>query len=78
MPDSLINKNDFRTVELEGITNSSANTAQRFLHSMNQVPWAWFPLEGSVYVPKEGLGPKDIDIRSARTSEPFRILLVFN
>jgi hypothetical protein len=38
----------------------------------------WIPLEGSVYVPENGLGPNDIDVRSAFESEAFRLLLFFD
>lgn len=68
---------DFKTKELTGTTSSSANTQALFTHNAKAVPIFWLPLEGAVYVPRYGLGPLQIDVRSTKTSEPFRILLFF-
>jgi hypothetical protein len=74
---NFIRRDDFYYMYLEGTTNSSADTEQNFIHNGKREPWAWFPLEGNVYVPKEGIGANDIDVRSSNTSENFRILLLF-
>lgn len=75
--DRLLRLSDFRTKELTGTTNSSANTAQVFLHASKEVPAFWLPVEGCVYVPRQGLGPDTVDVRSTKTSETFRVLLFF-
>jgi hypothetical protein len=68
---------DFSTVEVTGTTASVADTAAKFRNSAGVEPFFWFALEGDVYIPRRGLGPTEIDVRSRLTSQPFRILLVF-
>lgn len=75
--DRLLKLSDFRTKELTGTTASSANAAGVFRHAAKEVPAFWLPVEGAVYVPRQGLGPDTVDIRSTKTSEPFRVLLFF-
>jgi hypothetical protein len=65
-------------VEVSGTTHATANTASKYRHNKEQVPYMWIPLEGRIYVPRHGAGPNDIDVRSTTTSEPFRLVLFFN
>lgn len=71
-----VSADNFRTIEIEGVTSSSANVATQFRHALGRVPSFWFPIGGRVYVPKDGLSENQIDIRSTVASEPFRILIV--
>lgn len=73
-----IKQRDFSTVEVSGVTNATANTASKFLHNKEQVPYMWIVLEGRAYVPRNGASPKDIDVRSTVASEPFRLVLFYN
>lgn len=61
---------------LEGTTNSIADTKQLFTHGIGSVPSFWFPLEGDVYVPKNGFSENRVDVRSRLTSHQFKILVV--
>ena len=72
-----IDSDNFNLVEIEGTTSGSADTQRLFKHNQNNVPQFVWTLEGDTYVPKNGRGDKDIDIRSRRTSEPFKVLLIF-
>lgn len=74
----MLKEKDLNSVEITGTTNSSANTSSKFRHNKNQVPFMWHILEGRIYVPRNGAGPNDIDVRSTQTSEEFRLLLIFN
>lgn len=73
-----VKQKDFITAEVSGVTSHIANTAVRFRHGKEQVPYMWTILEGRIYVPRHGAGPNDIDVRSSQTSEAFRMLLFFN
>ena len=77
MPDAPINLRDFRTAEVTGETSGTGDTAARFKNPAGVMPFMWFALEGDVYIPRRGLGPSEIDVRSRLTSQEFRILLVY-
>ena len=68
---------DFETKELVGTTHGSANTQRLFRHAFNILPAFVMVQEGNIYIPKEGTGPNEIDIRSSNTNEEFKILLFF-
>ena len=72
-----IDTDNFNLIEVEGVTNSSADTQKIFRHNKNSVPQLVWPLEGDIYIPKNGRGDKEVDIRSRKTSEPFKMLLIF-
>lgn len=76
--DGFIKQKDFRMVEVTGTTSSSANTRAAFRHGKNEVPWLAIVAEGNAYIARHGLGPNDIDVRSAATSQEFKVLLFFN
>jgi len=59
-----------------GDTDGSADTARSFRHNLGQIPELWFALEGDVYVPRFGVTEEFIDIRSAKTDESFRLILI--
>ena len=73
-----IKQKDFNSVELTGTTKAAPDTEGLFRHAKNQVPYMWIALEGRIYVPRNGAGPNNIDVRSAQASEPFRLVLFFN
>jgi hypothetical protein len=72
---------DFKTREVTGTTNGSANTQSLFRHatpSDPQAPTGWMILEGrGIYIPINGAGAEVIDVRSTATSQPFRILVFY-
>ena len=72
-----VDSDNFNLVEIEGTTSGSADARRLFKHNKNSVPQFVWPLEGDVYIAKEGRGDKDIDIRSRRTNESFKLLLIF-
>jgi plasmid maintenance system antidote protein VapI len=71
-----VSSDNFRAVELTGTTNATADTASRFKHNLGKIPAFWFPLEGRVYVPRNGFSDTELDLRSTESSEAFRILVV--
>jgi hypothetical protein len=71
-----ISKDNMRTVILEGTTQSVVDTQRKFRHGLGSVPSFWFPLEGDVYVPKDGFNENEVDIRSRLTDHNFKILVV--
>lgn len=71
-----VSSDNMKIVEMTGTTNSSADTAQVLKHGLKFRPKLWFFLEGDVYIPRHGVDETNIDIRSAKTSEDFRLLLV--
>lgn len=73
-----VKQKDFRVFEVSGTTHGTANTSRLFRHAQSQVPWAVWIVEGNVYIPRNGLGPQEIDVRSVASSQAFRILLVLN
>lgn len=76
--EGLIKQKDFRIIEVTGTTASSANTAARFRHGKNEVPWMGIVVEGNAYIARNGIGPNDLDVRSTGTSQDFKVLLFFN
>jgi len=64
-------------MEIIGTTNATVDTATKFRHGKNQVPWLIVRQEGDVYIPRSGIGPNDVDIRSRTASTPFRVILFF-
>lgn len=72
-----ISLTDFRSVVVSGTTNSTADTKSLFRNPSGIAPFMWLPLEGDVYIPLNGLGPTDIDVRSRLTSQSFRLLLFY-
>lgn len=73
---SNISSDNFRAIELTGTTNSTADTSSMFKHGLGKVPAFWFPLEGRVYVPRDGFSESEMDLRSTVASESFRVLVV--
>jgi hypothetical protein len=73
---SNVSKDNLVTTVVEGTTSGTADTSAKFRHNIGGVPSFWFPLEGDVYVPFNGIGPSEIDVRSTKTSEQFRLLVV--
>lgn len=71
-----ISSDNFRGVELIGTTNATQDTESKFKHGLGTVPSLWFPLEGRVYVPRNGFSDTELDLRSPVASEPFRILVI--
>lgn len=71
-----ISSDNFRAVELSGTTNATADTRSAFKHDLGKIPAFWFPLEGRVYVPRNGFSDTELDLRSGEASEAFRILVV--
>ena len=71
-----ISKDNMRTVEVEGTTHGTADTQRKFRHGLGSVPSFWFPLEGDVYVPKDGFSENEVDIRSRLTGHSFKVLFV--
>lgn len=71
-----ISSDNMQIKELTGTTDGSADTQRLFKHGLTFRPKLWFFLEGDVYVPRHGVDENNIDIRSAKTSEDFRVLLV--
>lgn len=71
-----ISSDNFRAVELTGATSVTADTRATFKHDLGKIPAFWFPLEGRVYVPRNGFTDTELDLRSSETSEEFRILVV--
>lgn len=71
-----ISSDNFRSTELTGKTNGTADTSSMFKHALGKVPAFWFPLEGRVYVPRNGFSESEMDIRSTVASESFRVLVV--
>jgi hypothetical protein len=71
-----ISKDNMRVVELAGATHGTADTQRKFRHGLGSVPSFWFPLEGDVYVPKDGFNENEVDIRSRFASQGFKVLLV--
>ena len=72
-----ISEDNFRIQVVEGTTSGSADSSRIFKHNLQQVPKFVNILEGDVYIPKKGLGPKQVDVRSSKTSEAFTIKLIF-
>jgi len=77
MKSDYIRQSDFELQELTGTTHGTADTQMFFRHGKGKVPWLVLPIEGHVYIPRHGLTPNEIDVRSSDTSESFRILLFF-
>lgn len=73
----IIKLKDFKSVEVTGTTHGTADTQRLFRHGQNALPYAWFVLEGDVYIPRRGVGMNDVDVRSRLTSHEFRILFLF-
>lgn len=71
-----ISRDNMRVVELEGVTHGTADTQRKFRHGLGSVPSFWFPLEGDVYVPKDGFSEDEVDIRSRLTGHSFKVLFV--
>lgn len=71
-----VSADNFKGVVLTGTTNSTANTSSKFKHSLGTSPTMWFPLEGRVYVPRNGFSENDVDLRSTVASEAFKILVI--
>lgn len=71
-----ISKDNLKSEIVEGTTNSSGDTKALFKHGLSGVPSLWYPLEGDVYVPKNGFGASELDVRSRLASHEFRILVV--
>lgn len=71
-----VSKDNMKSVELTGTTHSTANTSSKFRHGLGAVPSLWFPLEGRIYVPRNGMSETELDIRSTVASEPFRVLVI--
>jgi hypothetical protein len=72
-----IKLDDFQTVEVSGKTSGTADTKATFRNPAGVAPIFWFALEGDVYIPRRGLGPSELDVRSRLTSQEFRLLLVY-
>jgi hypothetical protein len=71
-----ISSDNFRSVELTGTTHGTPDTSSKFKHDLGKIPAFWFPLEGRVYVPRNGFSDTELDLRSSEASESFRILVV--
>lgn len=68
---------DFDSLVLEGTTNATGDTSSKFKHGRGAVPTMVMVLEGNVYLPKNGRGPNEVDVRSPNSSEAFTLLLLF-
>ncbi len=68
---------DFEYVEVTGTTNAVADTTSKFPHKVGSAPRFVIVQEGDVYIPRFGIGPNEVDVRSRLTSHPFSILLFF-
>lgn len=77
MPSPYIKLSDYEQVEVSGTTHGTADTQRLFRHGKNKVPAFWLSLEGDVYIPTNGLGADNVDVRSRLTSHTFRILLIY-
>lgn len=71
-----ISLDNFNASEFSGTTASSANTQAKFRHGLDSIPSMILILEGDAYVAFDGVGVSDADIRSARTSQPFRAVAI--
>jgi hypothetical protein len=71
-----ISLDNFNASEFSGTTSSSANTQATFRHGLDSIPSMVLILEGDVYVASNGVGVQEADIRSARTSQPFRAVAI--
>jgi hypothetical protein len=68
---------DFQSLVVTGTTSATANTTSKFRHGANQVPAYWIVQEGDVFVPRNGADQNIIDVQSAKTSQPFKLLLIY-
>ena len=72
-----LDRDNYRGLVLSGTTAATADTAKKFVHNTDRVPKLIWPIEGDVYIPKGGLGPKDIDVRSRLTDHEFTLFIAF-
>lgn len=73
---SNISIDNFTNQVVAGTTSNTADSVQKFKHSLQSAPRLWLALEGDVYIPKDGIGTGEIDVRSTKAAEPFKIILL--
>ena len=73
---SSLSVDNFVVQELAGTTSSTENSSALFRHKLESAPRMWLPLEGDVYIPRNGLGSQKVDVRSRLASEQFKLLLI--
>lgn len=71
-----ISSDNMKIKEITGTTHGTADTQILFKHGLQYRPKLWFLLEGDVYVPRFGADENNIDVRSAKTAQDFRMILV--
>jgi len=74
---SRISSDNMKSEEIRGNTDSITDTARQFKHNLKAPPSLWFALEGDVYIPRYGIDKDFVDIRSSKSSEEFRVLLIY-
>ena len=64
---------NLKTRRVTGTTDSVANTSRLFRHGFSKRPWMVLPYTGDIYI--QTIGNDDVDIRSARTSQDFEVIV---
>ena len=74
---SAVSTDNMDVLELTGFTDPVADTSKKFLHRRGQAPSLVLCQEGEVYIPRNGIGTNDIDVRSRLTSHAFKLILIY-
>lgn len=64
-------------LEITGVTDPIVDTNKKFLHRRGQAPSLVLCQEGEVYIPRNGIGTQDIDVRSRLSSHAFKLILIY-
>jgi hypothetical protein len=72
-----LDRDNFEGIMLEGTTSADPDSEKKFQHNRSKVPKLVWLLEGDVYIPKGGLGPQAVDVRSRLTNHSFKLFISF-
>jgi hypothetical protein len=71
-----ISTDNMKIEVVEGETSATPDAQRYFKHATGSVPALCIPLEGDVYIPKNGRDEQRIDVRSRLASHKFTMLVV--